>query len=72
MLEDGVVVQGREGIKGRKNWDNCNSTINRIYYKRRKLNMRTVMLSNWMELFNMLIVKNSEKIFKGQIIRKNL
>ena len=27
------VVQGRAGIKGRKNWDNCHSIINNIYIK---------------------------------------
>ena len=24
---------GQRGIKGRKNWDNCNSIINKIYLK---------------------------------------
>ena len=32
MLE-GRVVQGGRGIKGRKNWDNCNSIMNKIYLK---------------------------------------
>ena len=26
-------VQGRVGIKGIKNWENCNSIINKIYLK---------------------------------------
>ena len=25
---------GRRGIKGRKIWDNCNSIINKIYFKK--------------------------------------
>ena len=29
----GWGVQGRGGIKGRKNWDNCHSIINNIYIK---------------------------------------
>ena len=27
-------MQGRVGRKGRKNWDNCNSIINKIYFKK--------------------------------------
>ena len=30
MLEGGMVVEEK---KGRKNWDNCNSIINKIYLK---------------------------------------
>ena len=26
---------GRRGIKGREKWDNCNSIINKIYFKKR-------------------------------------
>ena len=26
---------GWKGLKGRKNWDNCNSIINKIYFKKR-------------------------------------
>ena len=33
MLE-GRWLQGRGGIKGRKKGDNCNSIINKIYFKK--------------------------------------
>ena len=26
---------GWRGVKGRKKWDNCNSIINKIYFKKR-------------------------------------
>ena len=28
---------GRQGIKGSKKWDNCNSIINKIYFKNIKI-----------------------------------
>ena len=33
MLEGEAGSAGRRGIKGRKNWDNCNSIINKIDFK---------------------------------------
>ena len=31
---DGGQGTGQRGIKGRKKWDNCNSIINKIYFKK--------------------------------------
>ena len=31
---DGRGDAGQRGIKGRKKWDNCNSLINKIYFKK--------------------------------------
>ena len=28
---------GQRGIKGRKKWNNCNSIINKIYFKKRNI-----------------------------------
>ena len=28
---------GLMGIKGKKRWDNCNSVINKIYFKKKKV-----------------------------------
>ena len=34
----GGILEGKEkqdrGIKGRKKWDNCNSIINKVYFKK--------------------------------------
>ena len=35
----GEGVQGGGGIKGRKNWDNCDSIIDKIYFKKKKMKM---------------------------------
>ena len=32
VLEGKGAVQGGGGYRGEKNWDNCNSIINKIYF----------------------------------------
>ena len=34
----GMGGTGQRGIKGRKNWDNCNSIIKKIYLKEKRKN----------------------------------
>ena len=48
--ERGGTVQ--RGIKGRKNWDHCNSIINKIYWKKKK---------------NVVIVYEAQKVFSHVI-----
>ena len=35
--DGGRRVQDGRRIKGRKNWDNCNSIINKIYFKKEQI-----------------------------------
>ena len=42
---------GWRGIKGRKKWDNCNSIINKIYFKKEVLDKVSSNLSNIHESF---------------------
>ena len=34
--DGGKVSAGQRGIKGRKQWDNCNSIISKIFFKGKK------------------------------------
>ena len=34
-LLEGGCVQGGRGSRGEKNWDNCNSIINKVYFNKK-------------------------------------
>ena len=64
MLEGGGDA-GRRGIKGRKKWDNCNSMINKIHFKKYTL-VKSTIFSHLQDLCVILnLVSSSLKIYRN-------
>ena len=54
------------GIKVRKKWDNCNSIINKIYFKKRNMSTMTYLLGQWgMHVKCRTNIKTQTQSYKG-------
>ena len=72
MLEGEGDGAERRRIKGRKNWDNCNSIINKIYFKTKQTKKRKRLVNidkvDNIKIKNFCLLKHIIKKVERQVI----